>query len=158
MSSWWGEGAGFRIALVEAVDIHPAVVDVRPTVVADVAGVACAGPPCLVAAGLIIHHCIGDRYVASSPSASPFLKMSVDGNLPAVGIVAIAGDFVAVPAISVFVPLVVSAIDSGGGKGGPIILLFWCRPVICCACICAWCGCCVCMAFISGPPWPIDAI
>ena len=36
MRSWWGEGAGFRIALVEAVGIHPAVVDT-------VASVACAG-------------------------------------------------------------------------------------------------------------------
>ena len=38
------EGAGFRIALVEAVDIRPAVVDIRPAVVAAVVGVVCAGP------------------------------------------------------------------------------------------------------------------
>ena len=44
MRNWWGEGAGFRIALVEAVDIRPAVVDIRPAVVAAVVGVACAGP------------------------------------------------------------------------------------------------------------------
>ena len=37
MRSWWGEGAGSRIALVDIVDIHPAVV-------AAVVGVACAGP------------------------------------------------------------------------------------------------------------------
>ena len=43
MRSWWGEGAGFRIALVEAIGIHPAVVDTRPVFVADVVGVACAG-------------------------------------------------------------------------------------------------------------------
>ena len=44
MRSWWGEGAGFRIALVEAVGIYPAVVDTHPVVVAAVVGVACAGP------------------------------------------------------------------------------------------------------------------
>ena len=37
MRSWWGEGAGSRIALVE-------VVDIRPAVVAAVVGVACAAP------------------------------------------------------------------------------------------------------------------
>ena len=37
MRSWWGEGAGSRIAIVE-------VVDIRPAVVAAVVGVACAGP------------------------------------------------------------------------------------------------------------------
>ena len=42
MRSWWGEGSGFRIALVEAVGIHPAVVDTRPVVVAAVVGVAYA--------------------------------------------------------------------------------------------------------------------
>ena len=36
MRGWWGEGAGFRIALVEAVDIHSAVFDIRPDVVAAV--------------------------------------------------------------------------------------------------------------------------
>ena len=44
MRSWWGEGAGFRIALVEAVGILPADVDTRPVVVAAAVGVACAGP------------------------------------------------------------------------------------------------------------------
>ena len=44
MRSWWGEGAKFRIALVEAVGIHPAVVVIRPVVVAAVVGVACACP------------------------------------------------------------------------------------------------------------------
>ena len=62
-------------------------------------------------------------------------------NLPAVDIVAISGGFAAVPDIAVAVPLVVPAIDLGGAEGGLLILLFWCRPVICCACICAWCGC-----------------
>ena len=37
MISWWGEGAGSRIALVE-------VVDIRPAVVAVFVGVACAVP------------------------------------------------------------------------------------------------------------------
>ena len=44
MISWWGEGAGFRIALVEDVGIRPAVVDIRPVVVASVVGVAYTGP------------------------------------------------------------------------------------------------------------------
>ena len=44
MRSWWEEGAGFRIAIVEAVYIRPAVVDIRPDVVAAVVGVACTGP------------------------------------------------------------------------------------------------------------------
>ena len=33
--------------------------------------------PCLVSTCLIMHHCIGPRYVASSPTAPPFLKTSV---------------------------------------------------------------------------------
>ena len=37
MRSWWGEGAGSRIALV-------AVVDIRPAAIAAVVGVACAVP------------------------------------------------------------------------------------------------------------------
>ena len=42
MRSWWVEGAGFRIALVEAVGIRPAVVDILPAVVAAFLGGACA--------------------------------------------------------------------------------------------------------------------
>ena len=38
MRIWWGEGAAFRIALVEAVDIRPTVVDIRPAVVDAVVG------------------------------------------------------------------------------------------------------------------------
>ena len=45
MRSWWGEGVGFCIALVE-------VVDIRPAVVAAVVGVACAG--------LLIGSCLFD--------------------------------------------------------------------------------------------------
>ena len=37
--------------------------------------------PCLVAACLIMYHCIRARYVASSPAASPLLKMLVFGLL-----------------------------------------------------------------------------
>ena len=44
MRSWWGEGAGFCIALVEAVDIRLYVVDILPAVVDAVVGVACASP------------------------------------------------------------------------------------------------------------------
>ena len=44
MISWWGEGAGFRIALVEAVDILPDVVHICSAVAAAVVGIACASP------------------------------------------------------------------------------------------------------------------
>ena len=44
MRSWWGRGAGFRIALVEAVDILPDVVHICSAVVAAVVGIACASP------------------------------------------------------------------------------------------------------------------
>ena len=48
-------------------------------------------------------------------------------NLPAVGIVAIAGGFAAVPAIAVFVPFVVLAIDLGGAK---VARLYYCSGVV----------------------------
>ena len=48
-------------------------------------------------------------------------------NLPAVGILAIAGGFAAVPAIAVCVPLVVTAIDSGGTK---VARLYYCSGVV----------------------------
>ena len=138
MRSWWVEAAGSRIALVE-------VVDIRPDVVAAVVGVSCTGP------------LLGSRLFDNAPLHWGLIYCLVSCRFPfaenvgclvadkilAVGIVAIAGGFAAVPAIAFLVPLGVPAIDSGGGKGGPLILLFWCRPVICCACICAWCGCCV---------------
>ena len=50
-----------------------------------------------------------------------------DDNLPAVGIVAIAGGFAAVPAIAVFVLLVVPAIDSWGPK---VARLYYCSGVV----------------------------
>ena len=129
MRSWWGEGAGFRIALVEAVDIHPAVVDIRPAVVASVAGVACAGP------------LLGSRRFDNSPlhwvplcclvpcrvSFAENVDCLAADNLPAVGIFSIAGGFAAVPAISVFVPPVVSAIDSGGAK---VARLYYCSGAV----------------------------
>ena len=107
MRSWWGEGSGFHIAIVEAVGIHPAVVDTRPAVVAAVVGVACAGP--LIGSGLFDNsplHWGPLCYLV--PCRAPFAGnvgcLAAD-NLPAVGIVAIAGGFAAVPAISVSVPL-----------------------------------------------------
>ena len=48
-------------------------------------------------------------------------------NLPAVGIVSTAGGFAAVPAIAVFVPLVVPTIDSGGAK---VARLYYCSSVV----------------------------
>ena len=65
-----------------------------------------------------------------APCRVPFAENAdclVAGNLPAVGIVAIAGGFAAVPAIAVFVPLVVTAIDSGGTK---VARLYYCSGVV----------------------------
>ena len=47
--------------------------------------------------------------------------------LPSVGIVAIAVGFAAVPDISVFVPLVIPAIDSGGPK---VARLYYCSGAV----------------------------
>ena len=118
MRSWWGEGAGLRIELVEALDIHPAIIDIRPAVVAAVVGVACADP--LLDSRLFDNSpfhwgplcCLVPCHV---PFSENVICLAAD-NLPAVGIVAIAGGFTAVPAIAVFVPLVVPTIDSGGAK------------------------------------------
>ena len=83
------------------------VVDIRPAVVADVLGVACAGP--LLGSRLFdtvsLHwgplHC---RVPCRIPFAENVGCFTAD-NLPAVGIVAIAGGFAAVPAIAVLVLL-----------------------------------------------------
>ena len=110
MKSWLGEGAGYRIALVEVVDILPAVV-------AAVVGVACAAP------------LLGSRLFDNAPlhwgplcclvpCRVPFSENGgclVADKLPAVGIVSIAGGFEVVPAIDVLVPLGVPEIDAGGG-------------------------------------------
>ena len=130
MRSWWGEGVGSRIAFV-------VVVNIRPAVVAAVVGVACAGP-------LLVSRLVDTAPLrwgplrCRVPCRVPFAEnvgCLVADKLPDVVIVAISGGFAAVPAIAVLVPLDVPVIDSGGpkGEGGPLILLFWCRPVICCA-------------------------
>ena len=122
MKSWLGEGAGSRIALVEVVDILPAVV-------ADVVGIACATP------------LLGSRLFDNAPlhwgplcclvpCRVPFAENGgclVADKLPAVGIVAIAGGFAAVPAIDAFVPFVVPAIDSGGPK---VARLYYCSGAV----------------------------
>ena len=128
MRSWWVEGDGFRIALVEAVDIHPAVFDIGPVVVADVVGVACAGT-------LIGSHLFDNSPLHWGPLCClvpcrfPFAEnvgcLDSD-NLPAIGIVAIAGVFAAMSAISVFLPLVMPDIDSGGAK---VARLYYCSGV-----------------------------
>ena len=99
MRSWWGEGAGFRILLVEIVDIRPAVVDIRPAVVAAVVGVSCAGP--LLGSRMfdtVPLHWGPICYLVPcrAPSAENVSCLVAD-NLPAVGIVSIAGGFAAVP-------------------------------------------------------------
>ena len=129
MISWWGEGAGFRIALGEAIGIHPAVVDTRPVVVAAVVGVACAAP--LLVSRLFdnapLHWgalcCLVPCRVPFSGNVGCF----VADKLPAVGIVSIAGGFAAVPAIAVFLPLVVPAIDLGGAK---VARLYYCSGAV----------------------------
>ena len=111
-------GSCFRIALVEAVVIHPDVVDILPAVVASIVGVAYDGP------------LLGSRLFDNSPfhwvplcclapCRVPFAEnvgCLVADNLSAVNIVGPAGGFLAVPAIAVSMPLVVPAIDSGGTK------------------------------------------
>ena len=111
MRSWWGEGAGSRIALVE-------VVDVLPTVVAAVVGVAYAGP--------LLGSCMFDNAPLHwgllhfrVPCCAPFSEnvgCLVADKLPAVGIAAISVCFAAAPGIAVSVPLGVPAIDLGGAK------------------------------------------
>ena len=128
MKSWWGEGDGFRIALVEAVGIHPDVVGIRPVVVAAVVGVACSGP-------LLGSHLFDNSPLHWGPLCClvpcrvPFAEhvgcLAAD-NLPAVVIVAIAGGFVTMPSIAVFVPLVVPSIDSRGLK---VARLYYCSGV-----------------------------
>ena len=99
MRSWWGEGSGFRIAPVE-------VVDIRPAVVADVVGVACAGP--LLGSRLFDNAPFHwEPICCLVPRRVPFYEnvgCLVADKLPDVGIVAIAGVFAAVPAIDVLVP------------------------------------------------------
>ena len=118
MMSWWGEGAGFRIALVEAVDIRPDVVDIRPAVVAAVVGVACAAP--LLGSRLFdiapLHWGPLRCRVPCRVAFAENVGCLVADKLPAVGIVVIAVGFAAVPAIVVLVPLGVPAIDTGGAK------------------------------------------
>ena len=92
------------------------VVDIRPAIVAAVAGVACADP-------LIVRRLIDTEPLCwvplrcRVPCRVPFAEnvgFLVSDMLPAVGIVAIARGFSAVPAISVLVPLGVPAIAAGG--------------------------------------------
>ena len=132
MICWLGEGAGFRIALVEAVDIRPAVVDIYPAIVAAFFGGACAGP------------LRSSRQFDNSPlhwgplcflvpCRFPFAEnvSCLDSdNLPAVGFVAIAGGFAAVPAISLFVPLVVPVIDLGRPKVARLYYCFGAVPLV----------------------------
>ena len=115
MRSWCGEGSGFCIALVE-------VVDIRPAVVADVVGGACAVPllGSLLFDNSPLHWGPLCCLVPCRIHFSETVSCLVAGNLTAVDMVAIAGDFADVPSIAVFVPLVVPAID-------------------CCCCCCGGC-------------------
>ena len=82
--------------------------------------------PCLVAACLIIHHCIGARYVALSPAASPLLKTSAVWMLITsllFILLPLLRIFSPMPSIAVSVPLVVPAIDLGGPK---VACLYYC--------------------------------
>ena len=111
MRSWWGEGVGSRISLV-------VVVDIRRAVVAAVVGVACAGPR-LVSRLFDTAPLHWGSLRCHAPCRFPFAEnvgCLVADKLPAVGIVAIAGGFAAVPAIVVLVPLGVPAIDVGGRR------------------------------------------
>ena len=109
MRSWWGEGVGYLISFVVAVDI-------RPAVVAAVADVACAGP----LLGIHLVDTVPLRWVPLRCRALcrvPFAENIgcwVAEMLPTVGIVSIVGGWAAVPAIAVLVPLGVPAIAAGG--------------------------------------------
>ena len=157
MRSWWGEGVGSRIAFVFSVDIRPAYFH---AVVSVAAGVAFADP-------LLGSHMVDTVPLCwvplrcRVPCRVPFTEnvgCCVAEMIPAVGIMSISGGWSAVPAIAVFGSLGVTDIAVGGGAGGPLMFLFWCCPIGWCACICTWCGCCICIALIAGPPWPTDAI
>ena len=101
-----------------AFGIHPDVIDTRPVGVDAVVGVACAGS--LFGSRLFDNSPLhwGPR-CCLFPCRVPFAEnigcLATD-NLPAVDIVATAGGFAAVPAISMSVPLVVPAIDLGGAN------------------------------------------
>ena len=81
--------------------------------------------PCLVAACLIISHCIGYPcclVLCRGPFAENDFCFD-DDNLPAVGIAATDGGVAAAVAIVVAVPLVVLAIGLGGSK---VARLYYC--------------------------------
>ena len=108
------------------------VVDIRPSVVAAVVGVACAG--LLLGIRLVdtVPLCWGPLRFRV-PCRVPFAENVgcwVAEMLPDVGIVFIAGDLAAVPVIAVLVTLGVPAISAGGGDGGPLMFLFWCCPIV----------------------------
>ena len=129
MRSWWGEGVGSCIEFVMAVDIRPTYFH---AVVADFAGVACAGP----LLGSRLFDTVPLRWGplhCRVPCRVPFAENVgcwVAEMLPAVGIVSIAGIWTDVPAIAVLVPLGVPAIAAGGGRWWsthvPVLVLFHC--------------------------------
>ena len=120
---------GRGLWFVEAFDIRPGVVDIRPAVVADVVGVACDGP--LLVSRLFDNSPLHWGLLCCLvPCRVPFAEnvgcLAAD-NLPSFGIVAIAGGFAAMPAIAVFVLLVVPAIYLGGPK---VARLYYCSGVV----------------------------
>ena len=109
MRSWWVEGVSSRHSFV-------VVVDIRPVVVAAVVGVACAGPLIgsrLVDTAPLCWEPLRFRVPCRVPFAENIVCLVAD-KLPAVGIVAIAGGFAAVPSIAVLVSLGVTSISVGG--------------------------------------------
>ena len=108
------------------------VIDIRPDVVDDAVGVACASPLLdirLVDTAPLRWVLLHRRFPYRAPFAENVGCLVAD-MLPAVGIVPIAGGFAAVPAIAVLVPLGVPAIAVGGGHGGPLIFMFWCCLIV----------------------------
>ena len=105
---------------MEAVGILPAAVHTRPVGV----GVAFSAP-------LSSSRLFGNEPLHWGPCCLVLCRIPFSENddcfaadsLPAVDIVSTAGGFAAVSAIAVAVPLVVSAIDLGGGEGGALVLL-----------------------------------
>ena len=75
MISWWGEGVGSRIAFVVAVDIPLHISMMLLLLLRAFHALA----PCLLAARLILYHCVGSCNVDAAPATSPLLKTPVVG-------------------------------------------------------------------------------
>ena len=116
--------------------------------------------PGLVTAWLILYHCVGSCYVAAAPATSPLSKTAVVGLLegslllvlcPLLGVGRLCLSLLRWSRLE-RLPML------RGGRWGSIHFHVLVLPHILFACICAYCGCCVCTSLAAGPPFPTDAI